>query len=266
MGTAAAQIPGLCSNARVTTATPSPATLQRVARALEAGVGLAGPPAAVAPPSFHVPTPAPTALALWIDQVAAWNARIDLTAARGEDELVDLMLADALALAAHLPAGRRVVDVGTGAGAPGLALALLRPDLGVTLVEPLQKRVSFLRTVIGALLQADALRPRSGAGEPAGAGRAVAPALSRARGEDVASNAPAFDVAVSRATLAPPRWLELGASLTAGAAAPEVWVLLAREDPPSLGGWSLDLDLRYRWPLTGAERRIVRYITHTAGS
>lgn len=262
----------------MTTPTPSPATLQRVARALEAGVGLPGPPGPGAPPSVeippsvNVPPSAPAALALWIDLVAAWNTRIDLTAARGADELVDLMLADALALAPHLLAGRRVVDVGTGAGAPGLGLALLRPDLDVTLVEPLQKRVSFLRTAIGALLQAGALRPRSGAGAPgsAGLGPAAAPALERARGEEVAARAPAFDVALSRATLAPPRWLELGASLTAGATAPEVWVLLAREDPPSLEGeegegWSADLDLRYRWPLTGAERRAVRYITRASG-
>ena len=61
------------------------------------------------------------------------------------------MLADALRPRAAHPRGARVVDVGTGAGAPGLALALLRPDLRVTLVEPLGKRAAFLRTVLGAV-------------------------------------------------------------------------------------------------------------------
>src|SRR5580698_3967292 len=83
-------------------------------------------------------------LATWLALLQQWNARIDLPAARSDDELVDLMLADALLLAPRLPADARVVDVGTGAGAPGLALALLRPDLRVTLVEPLGKRAAFL--------------------------------------------------------------------------------------------------------------------------
>ncbi len=77
------------------------------------------------------------AIALWLERLEEWNARIDLTAARSREELVDLMVADALVLAPRMPTGARVVDVGTGAGAPGLALALLRADLRVTLVEPL---------------------------------------------------------------------------------------------------------------------------------
>ena len=48
--------------------------------------------------------------------VQQWNRRIDLTAARNEDELVDLLFADALLLMAHIPTSVRVVDVGTGAG------------------------------------------------------------------------------------------------------------------------------------------------------
>jgi 16S rRNA G527 N7-methylase RsmG len=53
------------------------------------------------------------ALAAWLDAIVEWNARIDLTAARGDAELVDLMVADALVLARHLPPGARFVDVGS---------------------------------------------------------------------------------------------------------------------------------------------------------
>src|SRR4051812_30661419 len=81
-------------------------------------------------------------VAAWLDLVATWNAKVDLTAARTTEELVDLMLADGLVLARHEKAGKNVVDVGSGAGGPGLALYLARPDLALTLVEPLQKRVS----------------------------------------------------------------------------------------------------------------------------
>ena len=85
-------------------------------------------------------------IAAWFDLIATWNAKVDLTAARSADELADLMLADALVVARHEPRERAVVDVGSGAGGPGLALYLARPDLRVTLVEPLQKRVAFLRS------------------------------------------------------------------------------------------------------------------------
>src|SRR6185369_15167569 len=88
-------------------------------------------------------------LAGWLDLIAGWNAKVDLTAARDTDELVDLMLADGFLLSRYQPPGCHVVDVGSGAGGPGLALALARRDLTVTLVEPLQKRVAFLRTVLG---------------------------------------------------------------------------------------------------------------------
>jgi 16S rRNA (guanine527-N7)-methyltransferase len=179
------------------------------------------------------------ALGAWIDLVSAWNARVDLTAARDRDELVDLMLADALLLSPRVPAGARVVDVGSGAGAPGLPIAILRPDVRVTLVEPLQKRVAFLRTAIGSIL-------------PSGA----RPMVERSRGEDLVRRGARFDVAVSRATLAPEKWLALGAQL-----APEgdVWVLLAREPAPEPAGRTIAVDERYRWPLTGVERRAVRY-------
>ncbi len=177
------------------------------------------------------------AIGVWLERLQEWNARIDLTAARSPEELVDLMLADAVVLAARIPQGARIVDVGTGAGAPGLALALLRSDLRVTLVEPLAKRTSFLRTVLGALSRTDV-------------------AIERARGDAVAGRR-AWDVAVSRATLAPPAWLDLGTTLAAPGGV--VWVLLAKDAPPLHPRVEIEADHAYAWPLTGAERRAVAY-------
>lgn len=174
----------------------------------------------------------------WLERLAEWNARIDLTAARSPEELVDLMLADALVLAPRIPADARVVDVGTGAGAPGLALALLRPDLRVTLVEPLGKRAAFLRTVLGETGRVDV-------------------AIERCRGDAVAG-CRAWDVALSRATLAPPAWLALGVTLAAPGGS--VWVLLAKEAAPEHARAARQEDIAYAWPLTGAPRRAVRYV------
>lgn len=183
----------------------------------------------------------------WLDLLRQWNQRIDLTAARSEEELLDLMLADAVVLGrrepALIPEGASVVDIGTGAGAPGLALALLRPDLRVTLVEPLAKRISFLRTVLGTLARTDI-------------------ALRRERAEDVVKKSPgAWDVAISRATLAPADWVPLGLGL-----ATSVWALLAREEPQTPPGAQKMDDIAYTWPLTGAARRAVRFVSMTCSA
>lgn len=184
-----------------------------------------------------VPESALPAIARWLDLLVEWNARIDLTAARSEDDLVELMVADALVLASRLPEGAKVVDVGAGAGAPGLALALLRPDLAVTLVEPLAKRTAFLRTVVGTLDRTDV-------------------AIASAKGEALAAGRPdAFDVAISRATLAPAAWVPLGLRL-----ASSCWALLARDEPPVVEDAAIAEDVAYAWPFGGAPRRAVRYV------
>lgn len=65
--------------------------------------------------------------------------------------LWDRHLLNSVALAPLVPAGARVVDVGSGAGLPGIPLALARPDLTVTLLEPLARRVTFLEECVDVL-------------------------------------------------------------------------------------------------------------------
>jgi 16S rRNA (guanine527-N7)-methyltransferase len=186
-----------------------------------------------------LPDGASEALETWLDLLVAWNVRVDLTAARGTDELVDLMLADALVLSSRVPEKARVVDVGAGAGAPGLALALVRPDIRVTLVEPLAKRGAFLRTVMGTLGRVDL-------------------ELVNCTGQGLASvGERRWDVALARATLRPSAWLELAASLLdMGGSA---WVFLARDQAPTRTGMTEVESVEYAWPLTGARRRLVRF-------
>lgn len=186
--------------------------------------------------SFALPSVAPSVvrqLVAYCDLAVTWNQRVDLTAARSPDELVDLLLADALAIAAARASSKdeRWLDVGSGVGAPGIPLALLLP-IKMTLVEPREKRVAFLRTAVGSLSRPDI-------------------AVSRTR-SDVFPNA-SCEVAVSRATLPPQEWLTEGTRL----ATYSVWLLLAKAGLPELGGRQVLTDIRYQWPLTGAERRAV---------
>jgi 16S rRNA (guanine527-N7)-methyltransferase len=171
------------------------------------------------------------ALGRLLDLVLVWNRRVDLTAARSPEELVDLYLSDALVIAAHAERGSNTswIDVGSGAGAPGLVLQLLRPDLQLTLVEPRSKRVAFLRTAIGQL--------RLGSKVVGG------------RSDGVGGGG--CDLAVSRATFSPEEWLVEGTRL----ARRGVWVLLARGPAPSRDGWQSTIEIDYEWPLTQAPRR-----------
>jgi 16S rRNA (guanine527-N7)-methyltransferase len=191
--------------------------------------------------SLKVPLPraAEEHLVLWLERLVEWNTRVDMTAARDPSEFVDLMVADAMVLSEQVPTGAKVIDVGTGAGAPGLALAFLRPDLAVTLVEPLAKRSAFLRTVVGVTGRLDvAIEGNSGE------------VVAQVRGQS-------WDVGLARATLPPADWLALAPLLLVPGGS--AWLFLARDVPPTVPGMHLAGSLTYAWPLTGAERRLVRY-------
>ena len=83
-----------------------------------------------------------------------WNTRLNLTGDASFTALLDHHLMDSLAMltvAGLLPAGTSVIDVGSGAGFPGIPLAIVRPDIKITLLDSLKKRVGFLETAIGTL-------------------------------------------------------------------------------------------------------------------
>jgi 16S rRNA (guanine527-N7)-methyltransferase len=77
-------------------------------------------------------------------ELADWNARFNLTAIRAPEDVVDKHLLDSLAVLPHLR-GLAIADVGTGAGFPGLPLAVADPDRRFTLVESTGKKARFVR-------------------------------------------------------------------------------------------------------------------------
>jgi 16S rRNA (guanine527-N7)-methyltransferase len=82
-----------------------------------------------------------------LDRGLSWG----LMGPREGDRLWERHILNSVAGAALIPRGATVIDVGSGAGLPGVPLALLRPDLVITLLEPLERRSAFLEAVVGEL-------------------------------------------------------------------------------------------------------------------
>lgn len=87
-----------------------------------------------------------TRLSDFLSLLQRWNQIHNLTAIRSPAEMIDRHLVESLALQPLLR-GRRVADVGTGAGLPGIPLSIVEPERQFTLIESRAKRVRFLRHV-----------------------------------------------------------------------------------------------------------------------
>ena len=88
----------------------------------------------------------------YYELLTEWNKVMNLTAISGEEDTARLHFLDCAALAGLTELrGKRVIDVGTGAGFPGLVLKILCPEMELTLLDSLDKRVKFLRTVCAEL-------------------------------------------------------------------------------------------------------------------
>lgn len=85
-----------------------------------------------------------TRLLAYLGLLAQWNRAYNLTAVRDPEAMVARHLLDSLALLPFVD-GATLVDLGSGAGLPGIPLAIARPDLAVTLIESNGKKVRFLR-------------------------------------------------------------------------------------------------------------------------
>lgn len=141
---------------------------------------------------FHVKhAPPPTASEVFGDGLGAAERYEELLAGPGVvrgligprevDRLWDRHILNSAAVSEAIEAGARVVDIGSGAGLPGIPIAIARPDLHVTLVEPMLRRSEFLHEVVAEL------------------GLAVAVVRGRAEDKDVHDAVAGADVVVSRA-------------------------------------------------------------------
>ena len=77
-----------------------------------------------------------------------WNQKINLTTIIEEDEVIEKHFLDSVVSIGLLPKNASVIDLGSGAGFPGIPLKILREDLNITLVDSVNKKINFLNEVI----------------------------------------------------------------------------------------------------------------------
>lgn len=150
-----------------------------------------------------------------------WNARLNLTRIRDLEESIRFHYCESLFLARFLPCGlQRIVDIGSGAGFPGIPVAISRPECYVTLVESHQRKSVFLR---------EASRDLNNV------------AVVAKRAEDISDG---FDWLISRA-VAPSEVLQLDLGKN-------IALLIGEEDAAQLGGTSE--------PIPWGERRVLFHV------
>ena len=163
----------------------------------------------------------------YLQLLTLWGKKMNLTAVQEPRQVVVRHFLDSLALVRRLPSATELptaslVDIGSGAGLPGAICALLRPDLQVTLVERIGKKAAFLMTLRREL----GLRYEVVA-------------------DDASKLSQQFGIAVSRAALPLPEWLQLGRQLVLPGGMVLVMTSLAEVIPPPPLDCRLVLDENY---------------------
>ena len=186
-----------------------------------------------------------SALVQYLELLDRWARRINLTGQPRADWIAGRLLPDALVLVHELDphpqngAGTgplAVMDVGSGNGVIGLVLALLRPAHDVLLVEPSQKRCTFLRTMVHRLHLSRVT-------------------IAEQRLETLQS--PPRDLALSRATWAPETWLAHARSLVHPGCG-QIGAFLGGQAPPLVPDLALERTIPYALN-DGTERQLVLY-------
>ena len=88
---------------------------------------------------------------LYMNILLEWNEKINLTAITNEEEIILKHFVDSLTINKYIEDSKSLIDVGTGAGFPGIPMKILRQDLKITLLDSLNKRINFLNEVIEKL-------------------------------------------------------------------------------------------------------------------
>lgn len=87
----------------------------------------------------------------YMNLLLEWNEKVNLTAITEPEEIILKHFIDSMTIARYIEKDAKLIDVGTGAGFPGIPLKIIREDIEVTLLDSLNKRIRFLKEVIEQL-------------------------------------------------------------------------------------------------------------------
>jgi len=182
-------------------------------------------------------------------ELLKWNAKVNLTAITAPEEVLEKHFLDSLAVLPEVEGAGSLLDVGAGAGFPGLPLKMARPELAVTMVDAVGKKVSYLKTVSAS----------------PGLGLAGTKAVhARAEGAPEAEGLPRAERVIARAFMDLPDWLGLAPAYLApgGRVVAMLGKAMGEEELRARGeerGLRLLSARAYRLPFSGAERQVVAY-------
>lgn len=126
----------------------------------------------------------------YMELLLEWNQKMNLTAITDPKEIILKHFIDSMTISPYIEEEKKVIDVGTGAGFPGIPLAIICPNTSFTLIDALNKRISFLKEVVTKLQLSNVV-------------------VEHARAEDFAKeNREKYDIATSRAVANLPVLLE----------------------------------------------------------
>jgi 16S rRNA (guanine527-N7)-methyltransferase len=177
-------------------------------------------------------------------ELLKWNAKVNLTAITAPEEVLEKHFLDSLAVLPEVTGAATLLDLGAGAGFPGLPLKLALPALGVTLVDAVGKKVAFIKAAAASLgLQG------------------VRGLHARAEGKPEAEGIPRAELLIARAFMDLPDWLALAPGYVAPGGRVVAMLGKAQSDA-ELAARAAERQLRvvsaraYRLPFSGAERQV----------
>lgn len=130
----------------------------------------------------------------YLRELKVWNARMNLTAIEADEDIVTRHFLDSLTPFALLKGVARLLDAGAGAGFPGIPIKIVRPDMAVTLLDSVSKKVIFMRHIARAI----------------GIGPDIEAVAARLEDKAVVTRyAATFDAVISRAFTSLPAFLEM---------------------------------------------------------
>jgi 16S rRNA (guanine527-N7)-methyltransferase len=122
---------------------------------------------------FEIPEKQADQMAVYAEQLAVWNKKINLTAITDPCQMAEKHFIDSMAVVQLIPPSAGLIDMGSGGGFPGIVIKIMRPDVKILLLDSVRKKISFLKQVI-RLLELESIDAVQGRAEDLGRDKAFA--------------------------------------------------------------------------------------------